>query len=102
MKELRLIELMGNIDEDLLIRANAPVPLFSKPRFRTAFISAAVAVLLVVTMITSPVAVVVSYSNAHPEIEGGLVYVMDAMIKDENHFLSSLLPENVKNTLGSA
>lgn len=101
MKELRLIELMGNIDEDLLIRANAPVPLFSKPRFRNALIASAVAVLLVVTMITSPVAVVVSYSNAHPEIEGGLVYIMDAMIKDESHFVSSMLPESAKNTLGS-
>ena len=101
MKELRLIEMMGNIDEELLIRANAPVPLFGKPRFRNAFIASAVAVLLVVTMIASPVAVAVSYGNAHPEIEGGLVYVMDAMIKDENHFLSSLLPESAKNTLGT-
>ena len=101
MKELRLIEMMGNIDEELLLRANAPVPLFRKPRFRTAMAVAAVAMLLVITMIASPVAVVVSYGNAHPEIEGGLVYVMDAMIKDEDHFLSSLLPEDVKNTLGS-
>ncbi len=101
MKELRLIKMMGNIDEELLLRANAPVPLFSKPRFRAAFATAAVAMLLVITMIASPVAVVVSYSNAHPEIEGGLVHVMDEMIRDENHFLTSLLPENVKNTLGS-
>ncbi|MBQ5792517.1 MAG: hypothetical protein IIW17_00695, partial [Clostridia bacterium] len=101
MKELRLIELMGNVDEDLLIRANAPVPLFSKPRFRATFVSAAVAMLLVITMIASPVAMAVSYGNAHPEIEGGLVYIMDAMIKDESHFLSSLLPESAKNTLGS-
>ena len=102
MKELRLIEMMGNIDEELLIRANAPVPLFGKPRFRNAFIASAVAVLLAVTMIASPVAVAVSYGNAHPEIEGGLVYVMDAMIKDESHFLSSLLPESAKNTLNVA
>ncbi len=101
MKELRLIEMMGNIDEELLLRANAPVPLFSKPRFRAAFACAAVAMLLVITMIASPVAVVISYGNAHPEIEGGLVHIMDAMLSDENHFLNSLLPENVKNTLGS-
>ena len=101
MKELRIIEMMGNIDEELLLRANAPVPLSSKPRFRIAVSVAAVAMLLVITMIASPVAVVVSYGNAHPEIEGGLVYVMDAMIKDEDHFLSSLLPEGVKHSLGS-
>ena len=101
MKELRLIEMMGNVDEALLLRANAPVPLWSKPRFRAWMATAAVAVLLVITMIASPIAVVVSYGNAHPEIEGGLVYVLDAMIKDENHFLSSLLPDGVKNTLGS-
>ena len=101
MKELRLIEMMGNIDEKLLLRANAPVPLFGKPRFRAAFAAAFVAALLAITMIASPVAMAVSYGNAHPEIEGGLVYVMDAMIEDENHFLSSLLPDGVKNTLGS-
>lgn len=101
MKELQLIEMMGNVDEALLLRANAPVPLWSKPRFRAAFASALVAALLAITMIASPLAVVVSYGNTHPEIEGGLVYVMDAMIKDEDHFLSSLLPEDVKNTLGS-
>lgn len=101
MKELRLIEMMGNIDEKLLLRANAPVPLFGKPRFRAAFAAAVVAALLAITMIASPVAMAVSYGNAHPEIEGGLVYVMDAMIKDEDHFLNSLLPEGVKNTLGS-
>ena len=101
MKALRLIEMMGNVDEALLIRANAPVPLWSKPRFRAWMATAAVAALLVLTIVASPVAVAVSYGNAHPEIEGGLVYVMDAMIKDEDHFLSSLLPEGVKNTLGS-
>ncbi len=101
MKELRLIEMIGNIDEELLLRANAPVPLFRKPRFRAAMAVAAVAMLLVITMISSPVAVVVSYGNAHPEIEGGLIYIMDAMIEDESHFLYSLLPENMKNTLGS-
>lgn len=101
MKELKLIEMMGSVDEELLLRANAPVPLFRKPRFRIAVSVAAVAMLLVLTMVASPVAVAVSYGNAHPEIEGGLVYVMDAMIKDEDHFLSSLLPEDVKNTLGS-
>ena len=101
MKELRLIEMMGNVDEALLLRANAPVPLWSKPRFRAWMTTAAVAALLVITMIASPIAVVVSYGNAHPEIKGGLIYVMDAMIKDEDHFLSSLLPNGVKNTLGS-
>lgn len=102
MTELDMMELLIGIDDRLLERANAPVPLFSKPRFRAAFASAAVAALLAITMIASPVAMVVSYGNAHPEIEGGLVYIMDAMIKDQDHFLSSLLPENVKNTLGSA
>lgn len=101
MKELRLIEMMGNVDDALLIRANAPVPLWSKPRFRAWMATAAVAALLVLTMVASPIATVISYGNAHPEIEGGLVYVMDAMIKDEDYFLSSLLPEDVKNTLGS-
>lgn len=101
MKELKLIEMMGSVDEELLLRANAPVPLHSKPRFRIAVSVAAVAMLLVLTMVASPVAVAVSYGNAHPEIEGGLVYVMDAMLKDEEHFLSSLLPEGVKHSLGS-
>ena len=101
MKELRLIEMMGNIDEKLLLRANAPVPLFGKPRFRAAFAAAVVAALLAISMVASPIAMVVSYGNAHPEIEDGLVYVMDAMLKDEDHFLSSLLPDGVKNTLGS-
>ncbi len=101
MKTLRLIEMMGNVDEALLIRANAPVPLWSKPRFRAWTATAAIAALLVITMVASPIATVISYGNAHPEIDGGLVYVMDAMIKDEDHFLSSLLPEGVKNTLGS-
>ena len=101
MKELKLIEMMGSVDEELLLRANAPVPLHSKPRFRIAVSVAAVAMLLVLTMVASPVAVAVSYGNAHPEIEGGLVYVMDAMLKDEEHFLSTLLPEGVKHSLGS-
>lgn len=101
MKALRLIEMMGNVDDALLIRANAPVPLWSKPRFRAWMATAAIAALLVITMVASPIATVISYGNAHPEIDGGLIYVMDAMIKDEDHFLSSLLPEDVKNTLGS-
>ena len=101
MTEFDMMELLIGVDERLLERADASVSLFRKPRFRAAFATAAVAVLLAVTMIASPIAVVVSYGNAHPEIEGGLVYVMDAMIKDEEHFLYSLLPESAKNTLGS-
>ena len=101
MKELQLIEMMGNVDEALLLRANAPVPLWSKPRFRAAFASALVAALLAITIIASPLAVVITYGSTHPEIKGGLIYVMDAMIKDEDHFLSSLLPKGIKNTLGS-
>lgn len=101
MTELRMMELLGGIDPELLRHANAPVPAWKKPKFRAVLLVATVALLLAASMLIAPLAVAISYINAHPELDGGLVFAIDAMLEDENHFLNQILPDGVKNTLGS-
>lgn len=101
MTDFRLIELMAGIDDRLLARAIAPVPVYRKRKFKIALLAATIALLMLSCMLATPFALVIPYSNTHPEIEGGPVYIIDAMLEDEEHFLNSILPKSVRSALRS-
>ena len=101
MTDFRMIELMAGIDEQLLARANAPIPVYRKRKFKIAMMAVAAALLMLILIVAAPLAIVIPYANAHPEIEGGLIYVADAMLEDDEHFLSKALPKSVRSSLGA-
>lgn len=101
MTELKFFTMMSDIDDDLILSASVRPTMIQRPRFRTAILAAAIALLLIVSVIATPLTIAVSYMNEHPEIKGGLIYAMDAILEDEDHFVNQILPEGIRDTLGS-
>ena len=101
MTELDFFILMSEIDEDLVLSASVRPGVLHRPRIRAAIVAAALALLLIAGTLGAPLAIAIPYMNQHPEIHGGLIFVMDAILEDEEHFIHNILPKGVRNTLGS-
>lgn len=96
-----LLEVMGEIDSDLLERAEAPVPVHRRPAFRVAFLVAVVSLLLACSLVLTTAFSTVHYVKiTYPEYDGTVLHLTEIMLTEDENFISALLGEDVKQMLG--
>ncbi len=96
MKEFRLIELMGGIDDDLLKEANAPIPMHRKRGFKIALIAAVLALVILITPVIGAFALVGSYKAEHPEFKGNDLQALDRILGTKDKTFTESLNEKLQ------
>ena len=82
MNELNFYELFGEIDPEIILAADRPVPFRQKRGFKIILIAASLALVMLLTPIAGALALVGSYKVTHPDFEGGPIKVVDQILED--------------------
>ena len=96
-----LLDVMGEIDSDLLERAEAPVPVHRRPVFRVALLVAAVSLLLVCSLVLTTAFSTVRYVKiTYPEYDGTVLHLTEILLTRDENVVSLMLSEEIRQVLG--
>lgn len=96
-----LLDVMGEIDSDLLERAEAPVPVHRKPVFRVALLVAAVSLLLACSLVLTTAFSTVRYVKiTYPEYDGTVLHLTEILLTEDKNVVSLMLGEEIRQVLG--
>ena len=106
MKSLELFMLVGEIDPELIYRAEAPVPFYKKPRMRVLAVAAALAVLLAVSTVMGSFLLVQRTEkyvrDNYPAYDGTPLHAVQILLTEDENIISSLLDDSERKLLGDA
>lgn len=90
INEQKFYELFGEIDPEIIIAADRPVPFRQKRGFKIMLIAASLALVMLITPIAGALALVGSYKVTHPDFVGGPIKVVDQILEDSGVELPAL------------
>ncbi len=90
VNEQNFYELFGEIDPEIVLAADRPVPFRQKRGFKIMLIAASLALVMLLTPIAGAFALVGGYKVTHPDFVGGPIKVIDQILEENGVDLPEL------------
>ena len=82
MTDMEFLQMLSGIDEELITKADRPIPLRKRRGFKIALIAAVLALALLLTPIAGAFALTAGYKAANPDFKGGPIKAITQILSD--------------------